>query len=219
MCEGRLLGEVLLGDVERPCVPSCAEPSLTRMIDGCWGLWAHKVAFDLGGGSFQALTRTVYPSDAEAACSRDGAHRVPEVDCSCGFHAVGAINALWECGLMWHPDPRIVVLDVLLTGRVLVLGSDHFGVLFRAERQTVIAVNRGVDKAVRDGRAQWGVALPQGHPTVVAIDDDPGIHAPLEQPVSSWLEAVRLPQPMEWSFSDAQSRLTAPVNACSGGVL
>ena len=209
MCEGRLLGEVLVGEVERPYVPSCAEPSLTRTIDERWGFWAHKAAFELGGGNFQALTRTVYPSDAEAACQRGGGHRAPQADCSCGFHALGSVDALWQCGFMWHPDPRTVLLDVLLTGRVLVLESDHFGVLFRAERQTVIAVNRGVDKAVREGRARWAVALPHGRPTVVAIDDDPGIHALLERPDSSWLDAVRLAQPTAWSFSDAQSRLTA----------
>ena len=209
MCEGRRLGEVLLGHIERPCVPSCAAPSLTQTIDGRWGFWAHKVAFDLGGGNFQALTRTVYPSDAEAACQRGGGHPAPEVECTCGFHALGSVDALWQFGFMWHADPRTVLLDVFLTGRVLVLESDHFGVLFRAERQTVIAVNRGGDRAVRDGRARWVVALPHRRPTVVAIDDDPGIHALLYRPDSSWLDAVRLAQKTVWSFSDAQSRLTA----------
>jgi hypothetical protein len=37
----------------------------------------------------------------------------------------------------------------------------------------------------------------------VPIEDDPGIHAPLEQPDYSWLDADHLAQPTAWSFSDA----------------
>ncbi|MEV6774508.1 hypothetical protein AB0N05_38305 [Nocardia sp. NPDC051030] len=112
-------------------VPEPIASCLTRTENGVWMVWAHKVARPVGD-RFQPVTGgTPYPIDAVATCALGMAHRAPDVYCTCGFHALSTPAP----GLY---DTRFKPLEVALTGRVLAFDFRRGGVLFRAERQTVM---------------------------------------------------------------------------------
>lgn len=122
-------------------MPAIVRPALTRTIDNEWVVWAHKLARPLKDG-FQALRGgTVYAADSIATCLRGAGHAAPQPDCSCGFHALSKPSL----GVLLGSSPALgslAHLEVMLSGRVLALewlDHDH-GVLFRAERQTVMRV-------------------------------------------------------------------------------
>ncbi|MFE3261367.1 hypothetical protein ACFXPS_35455 [Nocardia sp. NPDC059091] len=133
MCEGYgLIGSFEAGTRERPHVPEVVRPSLRRTDDGVWVVMARKVARHIDGDRFIPATGGApYPRDAIAECRRGRSHAVPDEDCSCGFHAVSEAA----------PEPyggRFTVLEVALSGRILASHWIRGGLLFRAERQTVI---------------------------------------------------------------------------------
>lgn len=129
MCRGgRLLANFTAGVATRPEVPEVVEPSLTQTLDGTWVVWARKLAVPMGE-LFRPLTGgQPYPRDAVASCRLGHPHDAPQVDCTCGFHAVSGGLPLMSARL----------LDVALSGRVLAFEWIDGGVLFRAARQTVI---------------------------------------------------------------------------------
>lgn len=134
MCEGfGLIASFEAGTRERPEVPDIVGPSLSRTDDGVWVVLAHKVAHRTEGEKFIPATGgTPYPLDAVAECRRGGSHPVPDPHCSCGFHAVSESA----------PEPyggRFTQLTVALSGRILAAHWSAGGVLFRAERQTVLS--------------------------------------------------------------------------------
>ena len=139
MCRGgRLVADFVAGASTKPDVPEEIQEHLTVTADGLWVVWAHKLArqhddlfVPLRGGSG-------YPADARAQCrSRraHGAHRVPDPGCTCGFHALS------DARLPGLPTRMgLAALTVALSGRVLAFEWAGDGVLWRAERQTVVRV-------------------------------------------------------------------------------
>jgi hypothetical protein len=148
MCSGgRLVADIVAGTYEQPLVPELAE-SLTMTAEGAWVVWAYKLARE-GGDRFLPLTgRGSYPADAVAECltvrgprrwwqdnAQPGGHTAPQPSCTCGFHALSA-------PLGGAPAMGLVRLTVALSGRVLVFETGGAELLFRAERQTVVRVER-----------------------------------------------------------------------------
>jgi hypothetical protein len=133
MCEGgRLLAEFVAGANERPAVPDTVSVALTQTMDGAWVVWAHKLAHRRGD-MYQPVTKEEpYPADAVAECRRGGAHDAPDPRCTWGFHA---LSSPWP-GLPMAP--AFAQLEVALSGRVLACDWPAGGLLFRAERQTVV---------------------------------------------------------------------------------
>ena len=105
--------------------------------------------------------------------------------CTCGFHA---LSTPWP-GLPVHDG--LARLEVALSGRVLVFDWPAGGLLFRAERQTVVRVHdapplwpppsedpegrlvrRSVDRPRGGGSVR--LHLPGGTPEAVALSDDAG---------------------------------------------
>lgn len=140
MCSGRrLLADFQAGRRAVPAVPDAVAASLTCTLDGVWIVLAHKVARAAAGGRYKALTGgDSYPADAVARCRHGHGHRAPDPGCTCGFHAVspGPPAATGRLGASIGP----LHLDVALSGRVLAFEWPGGGVLFRAERQTVISL-------------------------------------------------------------------------------
>jgi hypothetical protein len=141
MCRGdRLVADFEAGTGTRPAVPGELQEHLTVTADGLWVVWAHKLARQRGGLFIPLRGDSSYPADARAECrSRGGrgAHRAPDPGCTCGFHALS--------------DPKLPglpawggfsALTVALSGRVLAFEWAGSGVLWRAERQTVVRVGR-----------------------------------------------------------------------------
>jgi hypothetical protein len=141
MCRGdRLVADFEAGTRTRPAVPEELQEHLTVTAAGLWVVWAHKLARQRGGLFIPLRGDSSYPADARAECrSRGsrGAHRAPDPGCTCGFHALS--------------DPKLPglpawggfsALTVALSGRVLAFEWPRDGVLWRAERQTVIRVGR-----------------------------------------------------------------------------
>jgi hypothetical protein len=142
MCRGdRLVADFVAGTDARPGLPEELGEHLTTTVDGLWVVWAHKLARQ-EGKLFIPLTRGPgYPVDAKAVCRRlggPGAHDAPDPRCTCGFHAVSSP------GLPGLPGGRggLTALTVALSGRVLAFEWDGGGVLWRAERQTVVRIGR-----------------------------------------------------------------------------
>ena len=137
MCRGdRLVADFVAGTEARPGLPEELGEHLTTTVDGLWVVWAHKLAW-LQGDLFVPLTGgPPYPADARATCRRRGArgaHDAPDPGCTCGFHALSSRNQLTMFGAGdW------MVLTVALSGRVLAFDWAGGGVLWRAERQTVV---------------------------------------------------------------------------------
>ena len=200
MCSGgRFLVGFSAGTAERPDVPDVVEASLTLTADGTWVVWAHKAARP-ERDRFQPLTGgDPYPRDAIASCRRGARHKAPQRMCSCGFHALSASAAPVVTFGAWQ-------LDVALSGRILAFEWSGGGVLFRAERQTVIRAGALGDPpappddpagrlAARPVTNPRGVSpiqlrLPEAAPPTIELADDAGYcllrrgpMTPLEEPV------------------------------------
>jgi len=142
MCEGgRLVADFVAGTDARPNVPEVAEQHLTTTADGLWVVWAYKLARQ-EGDLFMPLTgRSGYPADARATCRVRGTrrdHKAPDPKCTCGFHALS--NR--KLPRLPVGDPDFSLLTVALSGRVLAFEWAGGGVLWRAERQTVVRIER-----------------------------------------------------------------------------
>jgi hypothetical protein len=151
-------------------------------------VWAYKLARQVGDLFFPLTGGSGYPADATATCrfrGARGAHDAPDPGCTCGFHALSNPR------LPGLPVRRgFAVLTVALSGRVLVFEWAREGVLWRAERQTVVRIER----PTRSGRAE-GVpgqrrhpGDPDGRPAVVAAgtprDSGPiRLNLPVSSPV------------------------------------
>ena len=144
MCRGkRLVADFVAEAGPQPDVPAELERHLTLTVDGQWVVWAYKLA-QVDGDLFVPLTgRPGYPADATAECrnrsARDsaGTHQAPDPRCTCGFHALSDPRRPWR-----PARPDFSTLTVVLSGRVLAFEWDGPGLLWRAERQTVVGVDR-----------------------------------------------------------------------------
>jgi hypothetical protein len=142
MCSGdRLVADFVAGTTARPDLPEELGEHLTTTVAGLWVVWAHKLA-RLEGDLFVPLTGgSGYPADATATCRYEGArglHDAPDPRCSCGFHALSnrKLPGLPPVGR------RFMTLTVALSGRVLAFVWAGGGVLWRAQRQTVVRIER-----------------------------------------------------------------------------
>lgn len=198
MCRGdRLVADFAAGTDAQPDLPAELGEHLTTTTDGLWVVWAYKLARP-AGDLFIPLTRgSGYPADARAECRAGGVrgtHLAPDPECTCGFHALSSKK------LPGLPVDRcFAVLTVALSGRVLAFEWDGEGILWRAERQTVVRVDRDtrpdlMEEAWRlrrrpddpDGRLAFRPAatphdsgpvrlsLPVSSPVLVACNDDAG---------------------------------------------
>jgi hypothetical protein len=141
MCSGdRLVADFVAGTDARPDLPEGLEEHLTVTADGLWVVWAHKLARRAGDMFVPLRGGAGYPADAKAECRRRdvrGAHAAPDPWCTCGFHALSSQR------LPGLPDRRaFAALTVALSGRVLAYEWAYKGVLWRAERQTVVRIDR-----------------------------------------------------------------------------
>jgi hypothetical protein len=189
MCSGdRLVADFVAGTHVRPGLPGQLEEHLTTTVDGLWVVWAHKLA-QQEGDLFVPLTGGPgYPADARATCRRRGArgaHDAPDPGCTCGFHALSSRR------LPGLPTARgLTALTVALSGRVLAFEWAGGGVLWRAERQTVVRIERPVpfDRAERVPGKRRHPDDPDGRPAVVpaATPRDSGpvrLNLPVSSPV------------------------------------
>jgi hypothetical protein len=141
MCRGdRLVADFVAGTDAQPGLPEELGEHLTTTADGLWVVWAYKLARQ-EGELFVPLTRgSGYPADAKAECRRRGvrsAHDAPDPKCTCGFHALSSREFP---GL--PAVSGLTALTVALSGRVLAFEWAGGGVLWRAERQTVVRTER-----------------------------------------------------------------------------
>jgi hypothetical protein len=188
MCRGdRLVADFVAGAGARPGLPEELEGQLTMTVDGLWVVWAHKLARQVGDLFVPLTGGSGYPADARAQCrfrGVRGAHDAPDPGCTCGFHALSSRK------LPGLPVTRkgLTALTVALSGRVLAFEWAGEGVLWRAERQTVVRIER----LIRSGRTEGVVGKrrhpgdPDGRPAVVpaATPRDSGPMR-LQLPVSS----------------------------------
>jgi hypothetical protein len=179
MCTGgRLVADFVAGTDARPILPAECEEHLTTTVTGQWVVWAHKLALQEGELFVPLTGRDAYRADARARCSRSGIrrpHKAPDPRCTCGFHALSSrtLPGLPVDG------PSLMALTVALSGRVLAFEWDGGGVLWRAERQTVVRVERraSLEPPVRDieqrlfaedaSRKRRHPGDPDGRPAVV----------------------------------------------------
>jgi len=143
MCRGgRLVADFEAGTSTRPGVPEELQEHLTVTAGGQWVVWAHKLARQCGDLFVPLRGGSGYPADARAECRARGArstHRVPDPGCTCGFHALS------DARLPGLPARSgLTALTVALSGRVLAFEWAGDGVLWRAERQTVVRVGLSV---------------------------------------------------------------------------
>jgi hypothetical protein len=140
MCRGgRLVADFRAGADTQPDVPEALDQYLTLTTDGQWVVWAYKLARPQGELFVPLTGGSGYPADARATCrprwSRvsPGVHAAPDPRCSCGFHALSdrELPGLPAAG-------RLMRLTVILSGRVLAFDWQGTGILWRAERQTVV---------------------------------------------------------------------------------
>ena len=159
MCSGgRLVADFVAGTRARPGLPEELDEHLTTTVDGLWVVWARKLARQAGDLFVPLTGGSGYPADARATCRRfRGAHDAPDPRCTCGFHALSNRRLP---GLPAGED--CTALTVALSGRVLAFKWRGGGVLWRAERQTVVRIDRS-------GPSVWTDAVPakRRHP------DDP----------------------------------------------
>jgi hypothetical protein len=191
MCEGdRLIADFVAGTETRPDLPEKLAQHLTTTVTGQWVVWAYKVARP-EGDLFVPLTGGAgYPADARAECRRSDraaapadshrlhwrrraglvprGHDAPEIECTCGFHALSS-RTLPRLPIV--PFDDFAALSVVLSGRVLAFEWRGGGVLWRAERQTVVHISR----SVHDWMAQelWDRPLPRGITVLRRDPDDP----------------------------------------------
>jgi hypothetical protein len=147
MCRGdRLVADFVAGTDARPGLPEELDEHLTATVDGLWVVWAHKLARQAGDLFVPLTGGSGYPADARAECRFRGAHRAPDPECTCGFHALSSPR------LPGLPARRnFTALTVALSGRVLAFEWAGEGVLWRAERQTVVRVERPARSDRMDG--------------------------------------------------------------------
>jgi hypothetical protein len=142
MCSGdRLVADFVAGTEVRPGLTGELQEHLTATVDGLWVVWAHKLAWQAGDRFVPLTGGPGYPADARAECrfrSVRGAHRAPDPRCTCGFHALSSRRLP---GLPVHGG-GFTALTVALSGRVLAFEWAGGGVLWRAERQTVVRTER-----------------------------------------------------------------------------
>ena len=139
MCSGgRLIADFVAGTAIRPGLPAELDEHLTTTVDGLWVVWAHKVARPSGDLFVPLRGGPGYPADARAECGRWRDHDAPDPGCTCGFHAISSRGLL--PGLRVHSG--FTPLTVVLSGRVLAFEWAGAGVLWRAERQTVVRIER-----------------------------------------------------------------------------
>lgn len=169
MCRGdRLVADFVAGTGDQPDLPDELQEHLTMTVDGLWVIWAYKLARQ-AGDLFVPLTRGPgYPADARAECRSRQArvgHDAPDPACTCGFHALSSRRLPGLPG-----GHGFTALTVALSGRVLGLEWSGDGVLWRAERQTVVRIDR-------PARLDWAEEVlgmrshrddPGGQPAVVA---------------------------------------------------
>jgi hypothetical protein len=142
MCNGgRLVAHFVAGTGVQPDLPADLQEHLTTTMDGLWVVWAYKLARQAGDLFIPLTGRSGYPADARAECrswGASGTHDAPHPECTCGFHALSSR----ELPGLPAREGDLVTLTVALSGRVLGFEWARGGVLWRAERQTVIAVKR-----------------------------------------------------------------------------
>jgi hypothetical protein len=189
MCRGdRLVADFRAGTDARPDLPEELEEHLTATVDGLWVVWGHKLARQAGDLFVPLTGGSGYPADARAECRfRDvrGAHAAPDPGCTCGFHALSSRR------LPGLPVRRgFTVLTVALSGRVLAFEWAGEGVLWRAERQTVVRAERPPLSDRREGvlGKRRHPDDPDGRPAVVraAAPRDSGpmrLNLPVSSPV------------------------------------
>ena len=141
MCRGgRLVADFVAGTGARPGLPEDLDEQLTMTVSGLWVVWAHKLARPVGDLFVPLTGGPGYPADARAQCRARGvwrAHDAPDPGCTCGFHALSSRR------LPGLPAGRgFTALTVALSGRVLAFEWAGEGVLWRAERQTVVRIDR-----------------------------------------------------------------------------
>jgi hypothetical protein len=168
MCRGdRLVADFVAGTGVRPGLPDGLEEHLTWTVDGLWVVWAHKLARQAGDLFVPLTGGSGYPADARARCrfrGARGAHDAPDPGCTCGFHALSSRR------LPGLPAGRgFTALTVALSGRVLAFDWSGGGVLWRAERQTVVRIEQP-GRSDRRGRVlgkRRHPDDPDGRPAVV----------------------------------------------------
>src|SRR5690349_18571318 len=137
---GRLIADFVAGTGARPGLPEDRDEHLTPTVDGRWVVWAHKLARPEGDLFVPLTGGSGYPADARAECRARGVrrgHDAPDPRCTCGFHALSSRRLP---GLRFHSG--FTPLTVALSGRVLAFEWPGAGVLWRAERQTVVRIER-----------------------------------------------------------------------------
>jgi hypothetical protein len=194
---GRLVADFVAGTDCRPALPAELDEHLTTTVNGEWVVWAHKLALQAGELFVPLTGRDAYPADARARCLRSRvrrAHDAPDPACTCGFHALSSrtLPGLPVGGRSF------VALTVALSGRVLAFEWAGGGVLWRAERQTVVRVQgrASLELAVQASERRLfaeGIASKRRHPG--DPDGRPAVISPvaprdsgpmrLELPVSS----------------------------------
>jgi hypothetical protein len=138
MCSGgRLVADFVAGTGARPGLPGELDEHLTTTADGLWVVWAHKLARRVGDLFVPLTGGSGYPADARATCRFRGSHDAPDPGCTCGFHALSSRRLP---GLPFGHG--LTALTVVLSGRVLAFEWAGGGVLWRAERQTVVRIER-----------------------------------------------------------------------------
>ena len=143
MCSGdRLVADFVAGTDARPGLPEELDEHLTTTVSGLWVVWAHKLARQVGDLFVPLTGGSGYPADARATCRLwgvRGAHDAPDPGCTCGFHALSSprLPGLPTGG-------GFTALTVALSGRVLAFEWAGEGMLWRAERQTVVRIGRPV---------------------------------------------------------------------------
>jgi hypothetical protein len=168
MCSGdRLVADFVAGAEARPGLPDELDEHLTTTVDGLCVVWAHKLARQVGDLFVPLTGGSGYPADATARCrfrGIRGGHDAPDPGCTCGFHALSSPRLP---GLPVHRG--FTALTVALSGRVLAFEWAGGGVLWRAERQTVVRTGRPTlfDRAERVLGQRRNPDDPDGCPAVV----------------------------------------------------
>jgi len=178
MCSGdRLVADFIAGTDARPGLPEELDEHLTTTVNGQWVVWAHKLARQKGDLFVPLTGGPGYPADARAECRFRGvrsAHDAPDPGCTCGFHALSSRRFTGLAAGRRFPGlaggrftaltagRRFTALTVALSGRVLAFEWAGGGVLWRAERETVVRIDRPApfDRAA-------GLSVKRRHP------DDP----------------------------------------------
>ena len=162
MCRGgRLVADFTAGADTQPTVPDELEEHLTVTTGGRWVVWAYKLARPEDGLFVPLTGGPGYPADARATCRLWTTHDAPDPGCTCGFHALSDRN------LPGLPTPGpFATLTVALSGRVLAFDWRGRGILWRAERQTVVRVcpldQSGWENRYDPARPGRGERVPRG---------------------------------------------------------